>query len=575
MEKIYTQAKISKIDLDSMLFEIIASRKGDGYRVRTSSMSQIPNIKDPRPEATSQYSYENAMQKLIPKIEDSLLGTTKKLGRIFQDEYGKIMFSVENIIYNNSTISTSLNNPVNIISSIVTEVIKNVMSGIPLDNNIFQISNTVLNSINTTVGTDNIKDNKKFEDVIVEWQQQLHKRTKKDYEDEDYFSPTTLESYSRNLRSYVFPYLEKHPEYNYINSFGENNVDEIFANINCEDTKRVLLITLKLIFEFSKEKSYISINPIANKKLKVSKKTKKKKNNENDYDFIEEDDRPLWINCMLKEISQAYYSYDNCKKTDAPLAFLFTLLHGPRPEETCGVRWIDLDFDDNDYHVQNAYKNNPVYDEVTMKRIGWKPGDGPLKTPESYRHISLDSLIKPLLLQHKKEQKKEFKKLGKKWSENEYVFLNSCGTPFVPKVLSRNFNKFIDRNSLPHINLYGLRHSFATHCRNSGMKSDILALLMGHTEYETTQRYYIHISSKQKKDELKKVQQQDIQNYLGEQNKALIHLQNNINQYNKDISNLQEIQKEDMLHYLQINDDALILLKNFMSMVNEKEKIVA
>lgn len=95
---------------------------------------------------------------------------------------------------------------------------------------------------------------------------------------------------------------------------------------------------------------------------------------------------------------------------------------------------------------------------------------------------------------------------------------------------------------------------------------EVLARLMGHTEFETTQKYYIHISSKQKKDELQKIQQQDIQNYLGKQNKNFTHLQNNIN--NK---NLQEIQKVDIEQYLKTNNKELELLKLFIMQLQDKK----
>ena len=271
---------------------------------------------------------------------------------------------------------------------------------------------------------------------------------------------------------------------------------------------------------------------------------------------------------MIKDIGfKAKYH----KKSDSPLAFLFTLLHGTRPEETCGVRWVDLDFEVNDFHVQNTYKINPVYDKVTMKRIGWINEDGPLKTPESDRHIPINLLIRDLLIEHKKQQQKEFKENGIKWSENQYVFLNSSRTPFTSKVLSKNFTRFVKNNNLSHMVLYGLRHSFATHCRNSGMPPEVLAPLMGHTKYETTQKYYIHISSKQKKDELQKIHQKDIQNYLGKENKDLIHLQNNINKNNKNISDLKQLQKEDMVNYLNLSDNDLNILKCFIMQLKEKE----
>ena len=563
MEKITTQPKMSKINLDSMFFEIILSMKGDSYRARSSSLSKIPNIKDARPESSSKYSYENAIQKLIPKIENSLSVTTKQLCKIFQSTDGKVMFSVDNIIYETQPNSVHTDS-VNLITSVFIDALKNLL---PVNNdNLKQVSEMLTNNaLTNNISNETEEKIIRFQDVTVEWQKTLLERTKKDYEDDLYLSPTTLESYSRNLRSLLFPYLEKHPEYDNIKTFSESNIDEILNMTKCKDTKRVLLLCFNFIFNYAIEKSYITINPIANKKLKKNKKQTKKT-----YDFIEDDQRALWINCMIKEINSKEF-----EKTDAALAFLFALLHGTRPEETCGVRWMDLNFSENNYHVQNAYKNIPIYDEKTMKRIGWRKGDGPLKTPESYRHLPLDVLAKQLLLEHRIKQMYLYRKQGKKWSEKEYVFLNTTGTPFTPDILSKNFTKFVRRNNLPHIVIYGLRHSFATHCRNLGMNPEVLAVLMGHTEFETTQKYYIHVSTKQKREELQKVQQQDMISYLGEENKDLTHLQNNVNQYNKQNVNLQEVQKEDMIYYLKLNDKTLNILKDLILKVNEKEKIVA
>ena len=157
------------------------------------------------------------------------------------------------------------------------------------------------------------------------------------------------------------------------------------------------------MLEYAKNQNYITTNPIANKKQ--GRKNKQNK----DYDFIEEEQRAVWINCMLKEIHSKRF-----QDSDAGLAFLCTLLHGNRPEETCGTKWTDFDFEENDYHIQNAYKKLPVYDEETMKRIAWENKDGPLKTPESNRHLSLDLLFKQLLLEHRIKQMYEYRKKGKK-----------------------------------------------------------------------------------------------------------------------------------------------------------------
>ena len=563
MEKMIATPKMSKIDLSKMCFKFLLSMKGDKFRARSEMLSQIPNIKNIRPEATSIKSYNDAVQKLIPKIQDSLDGTDKKLGEIYQDENGDIIFYVQNIVYteqkstfthNFNTIPTDISSMSNLFNTFLTFISNNKDSS---QENISSYSST-----NVPISNQNnlaCSNEKLFSEIIVEWLRHLHDRTKADCDSEEYLSPTTLESYSRNLWSYVFPYLEEHPEYNSILAFSSNVIDDIFKGIKCLDTKRVLLVSFKLIFEYAKKNNYITNNPISDKKLKKNNKNKKSKA---DYEFIEEDQRALWINYMIKDFHIPGKTYN-----DAPLAFLCMLLQGNRPEEACGTKWKDFDFEKNTYHIQNAYKNIPIYDEITMKRIGWNKGDGPLKTPESDRVLSLDLLLKELLLEHREYQKEYFSKRGKKWSEEEYVFRNHHCEAYTPDILSKNFRKFVKRHEdLSHIVIYSLRHSFATHCRNNGMTAEVLARIMGHTEYETTQKYYIHISSKQKKEELEKVQKQDLNVYLGNENKELVHLQNKV-------SNLQELQQDDIINYVQLDNNTLTTLTTVLTKIVQKQRV--
>ena len=108
---------------------------------------------------------------------------------------------------------------------------------------------TISNQSNLATNTEKL-----FSEIIVEWLSHSHNRTKADCDSEEYLSPTTLENYSRNLWTYVFPYLEEHPEYNSILTFSSNVIDEIFKSIKRLDTKRVLLVSFKLIFDFRHKK---------------------------------------------------------------------------------------------------------------------------------------------------------------------------------------------------------------------------------------------------------------------------------------------------------------------------------
>ena len=128
MERINIQPKMSKIDLNTMFFEISLSMKGEFFRARSASLSKIINTKNVRPDALSKISFENAIQNLIPKIKDSLKGTDKQLGKIFTDDNGKIMFSIENIIYENSQEVLNNNDISNSILSAFNEFLKNLSS---------------------------------------------------------------------------------------------------------------------------------------------------------------------------------------------------------------------------------------------------------------------------------------------------------------------------------------------------------------------------------------------------------------------------------------------------------------
>jgi len=108
-------------------------------------------------------------------------------------------------------------------------------------------------------------------------------------------------------------------------------------------------------------------------------------------------------------------------------------------------------------------------------------------------------MIKTKLLEHKERQKKLFEKYEMKWKDTGYVFLNKNRNPFVAESLSDPMQNFRDRNDLEYMTVYGLRHSFATFCREKGMEPKILMVIMGHAEYNTTVKYYVGVSIKMRK----------------------------------------------------------------------------
>lgn len=72
--------------------------------------------------------------------------------------------------------------------------------------------------------------------------------------------------------------------------------------------------------------------------------------------------------------------------------------------------------------------------------------------------------------------------------------------------------KFIKKYELEHMTPYRLRHSFASFCSEKDMDQLVLMKFMGHSDFNTTQKYYISISNKRKKLAMEKAYKSILEN---------------------------------------------------------------
>lgn len=166
--------------------------------------------------------------------------------------------------------------------------------------------------------------------------------------------------------------------------------------------------------------------------------------------------------------------------------------------------WKNIDMERNIIHIRQAYKDSIVYDNDLKKKCH-KRSLGDLKTPQSIRDVPLHPRLKRILLKIKAERMTEYRRCGKKWNEDDFIFLNENGEPFVSEMLTNKMPKFIKKYNLEHMTVYGLRHSYATLCSTEGVPPEVLHILMGHSDFDTTRRYYIHISEARKQQEMLKL----------------------------------------------------------------------
>lgn len=248
-----------------------------------------------------------------------------------------------------------------------------------------------------------------------------------------------------------------------------------------------LFLLIRAVLTYAKDKKGL-IKEVPKFDLKFQKKKRAKVTK---VCYLPEDRQKVWL--------------DICEKDKRPFALLFaTLLQtGMRPEEDCGLKWKSVHFNQNKIKVENAYKDITLYDDE-MNITGHIMTDGDLKTTESYRSIPMTPRLKEMLLNLKKEKMNNLQ-YGQEWNNNEYVFLNTFGTPYVPERLTKKITEFIKKYKLEHMTIYGFRHSFATLMSEKGMDKEVLREVMGHSEFETTDFYYIHVSEERKKKEFERV----------------------------------------------------------------------
>lgn len=326
-------------------------------------------------------------------------------------------------------------------------------------------------------------------------------------------SPKTVTSYLGTANRQILPVWGDLDIRNITTELLQKHFDTLdYSEKYLKDIKLILRLT----FQTAIDLDVIKENPAT--KIYVGNR---KCNKGVEIEHLDKERQAVWLNLFEQDGRQWAYLFEAI------------LLSGGRPEEVCAYSWNTIDFEKNIIHIRKAYKDNIVYDN-NLKKKCHKRGLGDLKTPQSVRDIPLHPRLKKLLLKIKTDRILEYKHKGKKWNENDFIFLNENGKPFVSEMLTNKMPKFIKKYKLEHMTVYGLRHSYATLCSAEGVPPEVLHILMGHSDFDTTRRYYIHISEARKQQEMLKLYSKQ---YSAEE---LNNLWNKNEEYMKKINMLSE-----------------------------------
>ena len=159
--------------------------------------------------------------------------------------------------------------------------------------------------------------------------------------------------------------------------------------------------------------------------------------------------------------------------------FYVEVMTGLRRGEICGLKWQDIDFEENKLRVKRS---------VSVKR-GGGVNIGETKTETGVRCIEMPPSVAELL------------KNRKQTAITEWVFpafLNP-EQPIHPQAAYRKLKVILKNAELPLIRFHDLRHTFATHATQGGVDPKTLAGILGHANASFTLDTYTHVTSDMQK----------------------------------------------------------------------------
>ena len=169
---------------------------------------------------------------------------------------------------------------------------------------------------------------------------------------------------------------------------------------------------------------------------------------------------PAEINTLVKIVFNKKYQ----------ILFRLAIFSGARQGELLGLRWSDVDWKNNQIHIQRTFNHHAWYD---------------VKTETSDRKIDLGP-----------EMMTELKKwnLACPRSELDLVFPNKAGNPICHNnMLKRHFNPALKAAGLPKIRFHDLRHTYASLLIDQGENIKYIQNQLGHSTPTVTLNVYAHL----------------------------------------------------------------------------------
>lgn len=316
-------------------------------------------------------------------------------------------------------------------------------------------------------------ENTTFQEVFEQWYS-THSKTVK---------VTTQKSIKSKFDKHILPRFGKLKMKDITKIYCQQQINEIAKQIkSVNDIK----IQANQVFKYAVKMDILARNPL--EYVSIPKQEKDLLNQEN-----EDEERNYWTKDEIKRFLSI------CKEELALrdyVLFHCLIYTGARKGEILALTWDDIDFNKSTIRLNKtlAFHNNGHIVQTS-------------KTKASKRLISIDDKTLALLKKYRLTQKKEnLEACLYLPQKNNNVFTRNDNAPMRLAYPNEKLNILINKHSLHHITIHGLRHSHASLLFEAGASIKEVQERLGHSDIKMTMNIYTHVTDTMKEQTAQKFQ---------------------------------------------------------------------
>lgn len=183
------------------------------------------------------------------------------------------------------------------------------------------------------------------------------------------------------------------------------------------------------------------------------------------------------------------------KNTPLYIPILLAVTCGMRRGEILGLRWNNVNFDNNTINITQSIVQTPN-GEIIEK--------GP-KSKYGIRTIAMPEITALELKALRKKQDENKLALGSEYKDGNFVVCWDNGEPYRPDYITHAFKKLIKKLNLPDIRFHDLRHTHATLLLEEGIHPKVVQERLGHSSITITLDTYSHVGPNLQKEAARKI----------------------------------------------------------------------